>query len=143
VVFVDGAGVRRTLHVVSAPFGLDASEVRASSLPVEILDDAGASSGLTFYVMHPVLCMESRVHNIVGLPAHYGTEQGLKQARASILFAREFLRDVLDGKLDAEDPVRAVLQLDERIFRFAVHNTHAKELYRAHHLDPSDVILDG
>jgi hypothetical protein len=119
VVFLDGTGVKRTLDVVSAPFGLDATEVRATALPVEILDDAGASSGLSFYVMHPVLCMESRVHNVVGLPAYYDTDQGRKQARASILVAREFIRDVLDGKLEAEDPVRAVLKLDERIFRFA------------------------
>ena len=38
----------------------------------------------------------------------------------SVLFAREFLLDVLDGNLGAEDPVRAVLKLDERIFRFAL-----------------------
>jgi hypothetical protein len=65
VVFVDGVGVTRTLDVVSAPYGLDAAEVRETALPVEILDDAGASSGVGFYVMHPVLCMESRIHNVV------------------------------------------------------------------------------
>jgi hypothetical protein len=28
-------------------------------------------AGVNFYVMHPVLCMESRVHNVVGLPHAY------------------------------------------------------------------------
>jgi hypothetical protein len=54
VVFIDGAGVKRTLDVVSAPFGLGASEVGATALSVEILDDAGAPTGVSFYVMHPV-----------------------------------------------------------------------------------------
>ncbi len=93
VVFVDAGGVTRTLDVVSAPFGLDAAEVHDTAVPVEILDDAKASTGVSFFVMHPVLCMESRVHNVVGLPAQYDTEQGRKQLRASILFAAEFVRD--------------------------------------------------
>lgn len=142
VVFVDGAGVTRTLDVLSAPFGLDAAEVHTTALPVEVLDDAGVSSGVRFYVMHPVLCMESRVHNVVGLPGYYDTDQGRKQLRASILCAREFLRDVLDGQLEAEDPSRAVMKLNERIFRFATHDRHAKELYRTHHLDPAHALLD-
>jgi hypothetical protein len=141
VVFVDGAGVTRTLDIVSAPYGLDAAEVHATALPVEILDDAGASSGVRFYVMHPVLCMESRVHNVVGLPGYYDTDQGRKQLRASILFAREFLRDVLNGAMDAEDPSHAVMKLDERIFRFATRDRHAKELYRAKGIDPAAALI--
>jgi len=142
VVFVDGAGITRTLDVVSAPYGLAAAEVHATALPVEILDDAGASSGVRFYVMHPLLSMESRVHNVVGLPGHYDTDQGRKQLRASIFFAREFLRDVLDERMEAEDPVRAVMKLDERIFRFATRDRHARELYRTRHVDPADALLD-
>jgi hypothetical protein len=51
VVFVDDAGVTRTLDVVSAPFGLDAKEVHATALPVQLLDDAGAVTGVSFYVL--------------------------------------------------------------------------------------------
>lgn len=141
VVFVDAAGVTRTLDVVSAPFGLDAAEVHSTAVGVEILDDTGASTGTRFFVMHPVLCMESRVHNVVGLAADYDTEQGRKQLRLSILFAREFLRDVLDGLMDAENPIRVVLNLNERIFRFSTHG-HAKDLFRASGVDPADAILD-
>lgn len=142
VVFVDAAGVTRTLDVVSAPFGLDAPEVHATALAVEILDEGG--QGLRFFVMHPVLSMESRVHNVVGLPAYYDTDQGLRQLRASILIAREFLRDVLDGgmEVDVEERARTVLKLNERIFRFATRDRHAKELYRAKGIDLARAILD-
>jgi hypothetical protein len=142
IVFVDAAGITRTLDVVSAPFGLNAEEVHSTALPVQILDDAGVITGVTFYVMHPVLSMESRVHNVVGLSASYDTEQGRKQLQASILCAREFLRDVLTGAMDAEEPVRSVLKLNERIFRFALRDRDAKELYRLRGTDPSDAITD-
>jgi hypothetical protein len=115
VVFVDGAGVKRTLDVVTAPFGLVASEVSATALSVEILDDASSPTGVSFYVMHPVLCMESRVHNVVGLPDAYDNEHGRSQLRASILIARDFVRDLLDELIDAEDAVRATIKLNERI----------------------------
>jgi hypothetical protein len=142
VVFVDAEGVSRTLDVVSAPFGLDGAEVHDSALAVEILDDAGASTGVRFYVMHPVLSMESRVHNVVGLPGYYDTEQGRKQLRASILCAREYMVDVLDGRIDADDPARTVLKLNERIFRFCVRDHHAKELYRGKGVDPAEAVVD-
>jgi hypothetical protein len=114
VVFVDAAGVTRTLDIVSAPFGLDSAQVHDTAVPVELPDDAGATTGVRVYLMHPVLCMESRVHNVIGLPGFYDTEQGRKQLRLSILFAREFFLDVLDGRIDAEDPARTVLKLNER-----------------------------
>jgi hypothetical protein len=142
VVFVDAAGVTRTLDIVSAPFGLGGEEVHATALPVEILDDAGAVTGGKFHVMHPVLVMESRVHNVIGLAAAYDTEQGRKQLRASILCAREFLRDVLDGRMDAADPERAVMKMNERVFRFSTRDRHAKELYRSRGIDPAKVMLD-
>jgi hypothetical protein len=142
VVFVDDAGVRRTLDVVSAPFGLSAKDVRETALQVQILGDAGASTGVSFYVMHPVLSMESRVHNVMGLPGSYDTDQGRKQLRASIVCAHEFMRDVLDGHFDFEDPPRTALKLNERIFRFCVHAHHAKGLLRATGIDPARALVD-
>lgn len=142
VVFADADGVSRTLDVVSAPFGLDGTEVHDTALAVEIVDDAGAATGVSFYVMHPVLSMESRVHNVVGLPGTYDTEQGRKQLRVSILCAREYMLDVLDGRIDAEDPTRTVLKLNERIFRFCMRDHHAKELYGEKGVDPAHAIVD-
>ena len=142
VVFVDGSGVRRTLDVVSAPFGLSAKEVRETALRVEVLDDNGAPTGASFRAMHPVLSMESRVHNVVGLSQAYDTDQGRKQLRASIVCAHEFMRDVLDGRFEVEDPVRAVLKLNERVFRFCMHDRHAKELLRTTGIDPARALID-
>jgi hypothetical protein len=142
VIFADADGVSRTFDVVSAPFGLDGAEVHDTALAVEIIDDAGTPTGICFFVMHPVLSMESRVHNVVGLPGAYDTDQGRKQLRVSILCAREYMLDVLDGRIDAEEPSRTVLKLNERIFRFCMHDHHAKELYRGSRVDPAAAIVD-
>jgi hypothetical protein len=142
VIFEDGSGERRTLDVVAAPFGLNAKEVRDTALRVEILDDGGAPTGASFHAMHPVLSMESRVHNVAGLPKIYDTNQGRKQLRASIVCAHEFLRDVLDGRFEVADPARTVLKLNERVFRFCIHDRHAKELVRTTGIDPALVLVD-
>ncbi len=60
----------------------------------------------------------------------------------SILFAHEFLLDVLDGRIDAEDPSRTVLKLNERIFRFCMRDHHARELYRGKGIDPAAAVVD-
>ena len=132
VVFVDPTGVQRSLDILSAPFGLAASEVRDTAIAVDILDDAGKTTGVRFHVMHPVLSMESRVHNVAGLANAYDTERGRTQLRASIVCAHEFMRDVLDGGFEFDDPQRTVLKLNERIFRFCMHDRDARELHRRH-----------
>lgn len=130
VTFLDDAGVQRTLDVVTAPFGLRAQEVRETAIPVMLPDASGHPSGTRFFVIHPVLNMESRVHNVVGLASTYDTVQGRKQLAASIVCAREFLVDILDGRFPSDDPVRTVLTLNERIVRFCVHDRSARELHR-------------
>ncbi len=143
VVFADSDGVRHSLDVLFAPFGLSASEVHDSAIAVDILDDSGVVTGVRFHVMHPVLSMESRVHNVSGLPASYDTERGRTQLRASIVCAHEFMKDVLDGGFDVESPKRTLLKLNERIFRFCMHDRDARELYRRYPaMDPSRAILD-
>jgi hypothetical protein len=142
VVFVDDAGVKRTLDILSAPFGLNAKDVRETALVAEVVDDAGAPTGVRFYAMHPVLSMEGRVHNVIGLPDHYDTTQGRKQLRASIMCAHEFMRDILDGRFDVPDRERTVRKLNERIFRFCTRDHDAKELYRATGIDPARAIID-
>jgi hypothetical protein len=57
VVFVDAAGVTRTLDIVSTPSRLDSADVHDTAVSVEVPDDAGASTGVRIYVMHAVLCM--------------------------------------------------------------------------------------
>ena len=141
--FAGAEGVSRTLDIVSAPFGLDGAEVHDTALAVEIIEDAASPTGVRFYVMlHSVLSMESRVHNVVGLPGAYDTEQGRKQLRVSIVCAREYVLDVLDGRIDAEEPRRDISKVNERIFRFCMPDHPAKELNRTSRVDPAAAITD-
>ncbi len=143
VAFVDSKGVQRSLDILSAPFGLAASEVRDTAIAVDILDDAGKTTGVHFHVMHPVLSLESRVHNVAGLADAYDTERGRTQLRASIVCAHEFMTDVLDGGFEFDDPQRAVLKLNERIFRFCMNDRDARQLHGRHpEIDPARAILD-
>jgi hypothetical protein len=143
VTFLDDAGFQRTLDVVSAPFGLQAKEVRETAIPVTLPDASGSPSGTRFFVIHPVLNMESRVHNVAGLASTYDTPQGRKQLAASIVCAREFLVDILDGRFPSDDPVRTVLKLNERIVRFCIQDRSARELHhRLPAMDPARALLD-
>lgn len=131
VVFVDDYGIKRTIDFIDQPHGLSAAEVHRLAMPFEILDD-----GAEFNVMHPVHCLESRVHNTMSLPG-YDTPHALKQLRAAVLCAREFLRDIL---LEFDKP-RDVLKLNERIFRFVTKNRHGRAVFPKFGIDPFDAVL--
>jgi hypothetical protein len=92
-------------------FGLDAARVIRTSVPIR-LDDQGSAE---LRVMHPVFCLQSRVHNVVGLSA-YDNPNGVKQATAAVACAREFLRDTA-----AADP-RQALDWIEECGRFGCHD---------------------
>ncbi len=70
----------------------------------------GASTAYRFWVMRPELVLESRVHNVAGLPDRYDTRKGLEHLRLSIVCAQEFMRDVLDRTVPSENPERVVLK---------------------------------
>lgn len=104
----------RTLDFLGAPFGLDAREVHDMAIVHEQETPKGV---LELRVLHPVHMLESRASNVARLPG-YRSPHGLKQLRASVECAREFLRDLLnDGR------ARDVLRLNERIFRFALRDS--------------------
>ena len=52
-------------------------------MPVRVLDHRGRPTNVTFRVMQPVLVMESRAHNTMGLPG-YGSSHSLQQLRVSV-----------------------------------------------------------
>jgi hypothetical protein len=136
VTFVDDDGAARTIDFIGNPAGLDYREVIETSIPADILDREGNPTGASFRVMHPVLCLTSRAHNVASLPG-YDTPVGLRQLRASIACAREFLVDVL-----AEDRPDDVLSLNERIFKLAAYGP-GLAAYRAHGIDVFEsVVLD-
>ena len=67
VLFVDDRGTQQHIDFLAAPFGLDEAEVRRLAVPFEVERPEGP---LRFYVMHPVLSLESRVANTVSLPGY-------------------------------------------------------------------------
>jgi hypothetical protein len=135
VVFVDDAGAEHIIDFLVQPFGLDAADVLRTSLPVEVLDDTGRPTGARFRVMHPERCLESRVHNVVGLPG-YNTPRSLAQLRAAVVCTREFLRDLL-----AAGHVRPTLDLAERIFRFCQDHPRGRTIYERHGIDPFSAVF--
>ncbi len=108
------------VNVLTSPYGIRASEANDTALTVSV-----GSQNLR--VLHPVLCMESRLANVAGLGRTAARE--LRQARASILCARGFIAEV------AKDHPRDALRLCERVFRYARKNLHARNAFRTHELD--------
>jgi hypothetical protein len=133
VIFVDARGVEYHLDFLKAPFGVDSRELFAHRIPITIRDHGEPKARLS--VMHPVHCLEARAASTAELPG-YTSKNALRQLCAAVICAREFLREILGaGK------TRDVLNLNERIFRFATRNRHAKAVLARHHIDPADAIL--
>lgn len=122
VTYRDGAGDDRVIDFLRKVWRLDLDEIDRTAIAMR--------PGLR--VMHPVLCLESRVHNCVDF-AEYQTAEGLKQARLATMCAREFLLDALDA-----GEIEAVMHLNERIF--AVARDRAKGCARLG-LRPFDAVL--
>jgi hypothetical protein len=135
--FVDGGGVEREIDFIDQPYGLRVEDVRRTALPVDFVDDARRATGIRFKILHPVLSMESRIHNVMGLPG-YDSPHALNQARAAVTCARHFLRELLD--VLGADAVRPVLKLNERIFRFATRDRHGRAAFERG-LEPFDAVL--
>lgn len=140
--FIDDAGQERQIDFLSAPFGMDAKAIAAASVPLDVLDGEGQPTGHRFRVMHPVDCLESRVHNVMGLPHAYDTPHGRRQLRAAVVCAREALKDILDtAPTETFDPVRAALNLNERIFDLCLHDRHGRGVHAQTGIDPFDAVL--
>lgn len=135
VKFIDADGDVLNIDFIDQPHGLTSREVYRTAVPVRVLDERGRPTKVTFRVMQPVLVMESRVHNTMGLPG-YGSTHSLQQLRVSVTCAREYLRGLLDA-----GEVRAVLKLSERIFTFALSDRHGREVHTKYGVDPFDAVI--
>jgi hypothetical protein len=137
--FRDSEGEHRILDVLSAPYGLDPAEIRRTAIRVSFTGESD-DEPVPFRVMHPMLCMISRVKNIAGLGRN--DEHALNQLRVSIACLREFARAQLD---DASHPheqgVRAVLNINKRIYTFTRDDIHAREVFVQHGIDTFDAVL--
>jgi hypothetical protein len=85
IVITDQHGIEREIDFLSTVMGLEDRDIRDNAAPVP---DVGLQ------VLNPILCLESRAHNIIGLPLYYDTPQGHRQMAASIVCARQFIREM-------------------------------------------------
>ena len=139
VVFIDEAGVERKIDFLGAPLGLRAHDVRETAVRTLIADATGGGA-VPLWVMHPERCMESCVYNVQILRRNDALS--MRKLAASIACAHSWSRRLLaDDSLDERDRVRAVLRLNERIFRKCLRDLQFLGIYRDHGVDPFDAVL--
>jgi hypothetical protein len=134
-IFLDSDGHERRLDFLQSPYGMNAEDVRNTAIEIDLVLPAGRQ--VPVWVMHPERCMESRVHNSV--LANKQTDLAWRQLQASILCARAFSQLLLDERGDIV--VRDVLNLNERIFRFAQEDRSAR-LAHDRGIEVFDAVLD-
>lgn len=96
LVFKDRAGIERRIDFLWSVHGVDDKRVRETAVEVELLNQLGEPTGLHLRVLHPVLCLISRVHNTATWSI-YQTPRGVAQATAAIACARGFLSERCQG----------------------------------------------
>ncbi len=134
VQFLDDAGFAREIDFLASCFGIDDQRLLRTSVPFELLDDHGPRTRLR--VMHPVLCLQGRVSNTMGLPG-YESSHALRQVAVAIRCVRAFLEEVLLPEAGA----RPVLDWNESIFRFVTKNHYGRRMVLRHpDLDPFDAV---
>jgi hypothetical protein len=133
--FLDSDGQKRRLDFLENVYGMNSEDIRDTAIEVDLL--LVKDRQVPVWVMHPERCMESRVHN-TNLP-NKQTELAWRQLRASISCARAFSRLLLDERGAAA--IRDVLNLNERIFRFAQQDWCAR-LAHDREIDVFDAVLD-
>ncbi|MHB8693816.1 MAG: hypothetical protein ACYDHH_21470 [Solirubrobacteraceae bacterium] len=137
VFFDDSDGFERRVDFLVAPLGLNSRDVRDTAVEIEI--GAGASLAKV-WAMHPERVMESRIANVQILKI--GDEHAIAQLRTSIAIAREWSRFLLGAdSVPERDRVRAVLRLNERIFRKCDGDLHFRQLFAERGIDPFDAVL--
>jgi hypothetical protein len=140
VIFTDSGGFEREIDFIEAPLGLNARDVRDTAVQLMVPDESGAPA-IPIWVMHPERCMESRVINTIAL--NKTQPLALRQLRVSITCAQLWSRYILDRHTDlSEDKrVRAVLNINERIFRKCMTDKRFRDVSLDHGADPFAAVL--
>lgn len=140
VVYVDSSGARRQIDFISEPFGLKGQDVRDTAPWIRVAADDGTDIDLR--VMHPERCLESRVYNVEALGKT--SALSIRQLKVSIVCAREWSRYLLDGAghdIPKTQRVKAVLRINERIFKKCMNDMHFRALFKNRRVDPFEAVL--
>jgi hypothetical protein len=137
VMFVDADGIEREIDFIDQPLGLRARDIRDTAVRLIVPGD-GARNEAPVWVMHPERCMESRIYNAQIL--HKTDELAMRQLAVSIVCAREWSRYLLDDDSSPER-VRAVLRINERIFRKCLRDMHFRAGELTLGIDPFKAVL--
>lgn len=137
VFFDDSEGVERRIDFLVAPLGLTSDDVRDTAVELELATGAPSAP---LWVMHPERVMESRIANVQILKID--DEHALAQLRTSIVIAQAWSRFLLsDDSAPERARVRAVLRINERIFRKCRSDLHFRQLFAERGIDPFDAVL--
>jgi len=140
VAFVDAEGIDRSLDFIESPRGLDANDVRETALRIELQHFSEAGDDAVLWVMHPERCMESRIYNTIEL--RRDDELGLGQLEVSVPVARRWSRSLLeDEAIEERRRQRAVLDLNERIFKLCCEDRCFLAVKSRHGVDPFGAVL--
>ena len=137
-IIVDMEGRDIPIDFLGSMRGVTNEDIEKLKIPVTFKTRTGKE--FRVHVLHPVLCLESRVCNVAEVPDSYRTERGLNQLKAAIRVTKLYLSSLLDA-IPGKDGVKKVLQYNERIFRFASKNDSALRLYAMTEIDPAEAIL--
>ena len=140
VMFVDSDGFEREIDFIDAPLGLKHRDVRDTAVQLMLPDENGEPT-IPLWVMHPERSMESRVVNAIAL--NKTQPLALRQLRVSVICARLYSTYMLDhyNDLPEEQRARAVLNLNERIFRKCTKDKRFRDVFLDHDIDPFAAVL--
>jgi hypothetical protein len=133
VTVVDRNGQQRIIDFLNAVYGLDTKRVQTTAVEVQLLDALGKPLGVELRIMHPVLCLESRVHNTYAFP-EYQTNVALLQLQAAIGCARGYVRERCD-----QNEIRQAHKAVGTIVDLALSDA-GRGVLANHGLDPLDAI---
>jgi hypothetical protein len=124
--FTDSRGTERVIDFLRTVHGLKEARIRATAIPVDTV-------GGELKLMHPVLCLESRVHNVHDLE-QYRTPRALRQLAAAIGVTRAYVVERCD-RGDLRSARRAI-----SIIGKLARSNAGRAVLIAHELDALDAI---
>jgi hypothetical protein len=134
VIFHDRHGRERRIDFLRLVHGLKSEKrIRDTAVVVELKDLQGQPTGIELRVLHPVLCLESRVHNTHTF-TRYQTPRALRQARAAIACARGYVTELCD-----RNEIRAAHRAIKVIGELAAHPAGSR-VFKSFGLDVFEAI---